>query len=102
MIDHEDSYLEVSGSSGFAYGILKGVRAGLLENSCKEAALRAAEAVCSHIGEDGLVGQVSYGTIVSEDLDYYKKVPLRPTGYGQNLALIMLVELLIWENQGLL
>ena len=51
---------------------------------------------------DGLVGQVSYGTIVADTLEYYKNVPLRPTGYGQNLALMMLVELLVWDAQGLL
>ncbi len=101
LIDHEDAYLEVSGSSGLAYGLLKGVRAGLLSPTCQEAALKAAKAVCSHIGPDGLVGQVSYGTIVADTLDYYKNVPLRPTGYGQNLALIMLVELLVWESQEL-
>ena len=65
-------------------------------------ALRAAQAVRAHIGPDGLVGQVSYGTIVADTLEYYKNVPLRPTGYGQNLALMMLVELLVWDAQGLL
>ena len=102
LVDREDSYLEVSGSSGFAYGLLKGVRAGLLPASCRDAALRAAQAVRAHIGPDGLVGQVSYGTIVADTLEYYKNVPLRPTGYGQNLALMMLVELLVWDAQGLL
>ena len=99
-MDREDSYLEVSGSSGFAYGLLKGVRAGLLPASCRDAALRAAQAVRAHIGPDGLVGQVSYGTIVADTLEYYKNVPLRPTGYGQNLALMMLVELLdVYKRQ---
>ena len=102
LVDREDSYLEVSGSSGFAYGLLKGVREGLLPPACREAALRAAQAVYSHIGPDGLVQQVSYGTIEADTLEYYKNVPLRPTGYGQNLALMLLVELLIWDAQGLL
>jgi len=39
------------------------------------------------------------GVLLLED---YKNVPLRPTGYGQNLALMMLVELLVWDAQGLL
>ena len=38
----------------------------------------------------------------SDTLEYYKNVPLRPTGYGPNLALMMLVELLVWDAQGLL
>ena len=102
LVDQEDSYLEVSGSAGIAYGLLKGVRAGLLSKDCGVTALRAAQAVQSHISPDGMVGQVSYGTIVADTLDYYKHVELRPTGYGQNLTLIMLVELLIWDAQGLL
>lgn len=75
---------------------------GAAAASCRDAALRAAQAVRAHIGPDGLVGQVSYGTIVADTLEYYKNVPLRPTGYGQNLALMMLVELLVWDAQGLL
>ena len=67
-----------------------------------DAALRAALAVRAHNGADGLVGQVSYGSIVADTLVYNKNVPLRPTGYGQNLALMMLVELLVWDAQGLL
>ena len=101
LVDHEDSYLEVSGSAGFAYGLLRGVRVGLLPKECREVALRAA-AVQEHIGVDGLVNQVSYGTIVADNLDYYKHVELRPTGYGQVLTLMMLVELLIWDAQGML
>ena len=102
LVDCEDSYLEVSGSSGFVYGLLKGVRTGLLPMEYKEAALCAAEAVIGHIKPNGLVEQVSYGTIVSDTLEYYKNVPLRPTGYGQNLALMMLVELLEWDMQKIL
>ncbi len=101
LIDHADSYVEVSGSAGFAYGILKGIRMGYLPSEYKQVAKAAVDAICAHINDDGIVGQVSYGTIVADTLDYYKNVSLKPTGYGQNLTLMMLVELLTWEKQGL-
>lgn len=94
LIDRQDSYTEVSGSAGFAYGLLKGTRTGLLPGGCGEAGLRAAQAVRGHIGGDGVVTQVSYGTIVADTLDYYRNVRLLPTGYGQSLTLMMLTELL--------
>ena len=72
------------GPGRFAYGLLKGVRAGLLPASCRDAALRAAQAVRVHIGPDGLVGQVSYGTIVADTLEYYKNVPLRLLLFKKN------------------
>ena len=99
LIDHEDSYLEVSGSSGFTYGILKGIRAGYLTEEYKTYASKAVAGILSHINEEGVVGQVSYGTILADTLDYYKNVSLKSTGYGQNLTLMMLVELLCWEKE---
>lgn len=92
LLDHEDSYLETSGSCGILYGVLKGIRMGLLPESYQEAAYKGLETAVSYIGEDGIVGQVSYGTILADTLDYYKNVSLRPTGYGQNLMLMLLVE----------
>lgn len=92
LVDYEDSYLEVSGSCGILYGILKGVRMGLLPEEYGKAAYKGVRAAVSYIGEDGIVGQVSYGTILADTLDYYKQVALRPTGYGQNLMLMLLVE----------
>lgn len=99
LIDDPDSYLETSGSAGFAYGLLRGVRLGYLDEGMGENALRAARAVIDKIGADGMVQGVSYGTIVSCDLDDYRRVALRPTGYGQNLTLLMLTELMQWNPQ---
>lgn len=99
LLDDPNSYLETSGSAGFAYGLLRGVRLGYLPAEMKENALRAAKAVIAQIDDDGMVQGVSYGTIVSCDLDVYRRVALRPTGYGQNLTLLMLTELMHWEEQ---
>jgi len=99
LLDHPDSYLETSGSAGFAYGMLRGVRLGYLDASFRDAAARAAHAVLRQVGADGAVRGVSYGTIVAEDLAYYKHVELRPAGYGQALALLLLVEMIRWEDR---
>jgi len=98
LADHPDSYLETSGSAGIAYGMLKGVRLGYLDESFREPALRAAREVLAQIDEHGLVQGVSYGTVVSPSIDYYKQVALRPTGYGQNLTLMLLTELRHWPS----
>lgn len=92
LLDDPASYLEVSGSCGFLYGLLKGVRLGLLPREWLPALEKGARAAAAHIGADGIVGQVSYGTCVSDSLDYYRRIPLRPSGYGQNLMLMLLVE----------
>ena len=41
VIDDKDSYVETSASCGFAYGILRGVHAGLLDSKYAEAAMKA-------------------------------------------------------------
>lgn len=92
LLDHKDSYLEVSGSCGILYGLLKGMRLRLLSDTCKEAVYKGVNAAFSYIREDGIVEQVSYGTILADTLDYYKNVSISPTGYGQNLMLMLLVE----------
>jgi len=94
LIDDPASCLETSGTAGFAYGLLRGVRLGYLPAALREPARRAASAVMDRIDDDGTVQGVSYGTIVSCDLEDYRRVPLRPTGYGQALALLMLTELM--------
>ena len=92
LLDHEDSYLETSASAAIAYGLLKGCRLGLL--SCREKALAAAQGVIGQIAPDGLVGGVSYGTPMGNDLDFYRRIPIQPTAYGQGLVFLMLTELM--------
>ena len=99
LVDHPDTYLETSGSAGFAYGMLKSVRLGILDESFRETAVRAARAVVRQVDGRGMVNGVSYGTVVSDDLTYYKRIPIRPTGYGQNLTLMLLTEMLEWERR---
>jgi unsaturated rhamnogalacturonyl hydrolase len=92
LIDDASSYPEVSGSSGFCYGILKGVRLGYLDKKFEPAGLRALGAVLRNVKADGCVDNVSYGTPIGSDFDFYKKIPIRPMPYGQSLAALALAE----------
>ena len=94
VIDDKDSYVETSASCGFAYGILRGVHAGLLDSKYAEAAMKALNPILGYIAEDGVVNQVSYGTPMGrESKDFYKKIPIQPMPYGQALAMLLLIEL---------
>lgn len=93
LIDDEDSYLEASATCGFAYGILKAVKDGLVDRSYLEVARRAAEPIMNCISEEGVVNQVSYGTPMGRTTrDFYKKIELKPMPYGQALAILFLME----------
>lgn len=94
VIDDRDSYVETSASCGFAYGILRGVHAGLLDKRYAEAAIKALDPILGYIADDGVVNQVSYGTPMGrESKDFYKKIPIQPMPYGQALAMLLLIEL---------
>ena len=59
LIDDPHSYLEISATAGFAYGILKAIRIHILDDTYRNMAMRAAEAVMSNIDKDGTVLNVS-------------------------------------------
>lgn len=95
LIDDPTSYVESSATCGFAYGILRGVRMGLLDPSCEELSTRALKPILNYIGDDGVVQQVSYGTPMGrESRDFYKNIELKPMPYGQALAMLFLIECL--------
>lgn len=92
LIDDKASYLEASATAGFAFGILKAVRLGLLNKKFAEAGISAAKAVAACIAEDGSVREVSYGTGMSFSADDYRKIPIVPMAYGNALAILALNE----------
>lgn len=94
VIDDKSSYLEASASAAFGYGILKGVRLGYLDSSFLPMGVKALEGVISRIGEDGIVKDVSYGTPVGNDVQFYKDIPVCPMTYGQALTILLLTEAL--------
>jgi unsaturated rhamnogalacturonyl hydrolase len=93
LLDDPLSYGEASATAGFAYGILRSVRLGYLAKEYKQVGIKAAEAVLRRIDAEGTVLDVSYGTGMGKDLDYYREIPRCPMTYGQALTVLMLTEL---------
>ena len=94
LLTDPSSYVETSATSGFGYGILKGIHDRILPEKYLPIAEAAVRATINNIDDEGVVLQVSGGTpIVS--LDAYKTIPLRPMPYGQSLALLLLGEALL-------
>ncbi|MBE6043440.1 MAG: glycoside hydrolase family 105 protein [Clostridium thermopalmarium] len=94
VLDDPTSYVEVSGSSAIAAGILKGVRSGILDESYRKYALKAIEAILNNVDEDGTVLNVSGGTGIGYNKEHYKNIIVAPMAYGQSLAIIALTEAL--------
>jgi len=92
LLDDPTSYEEISATAGFAYGLLKASRQGLGDARWAAAGWRGVQAVLANIDAAGTVQNVSYGTRMGHDLQFYRDIPLHPTGYGQALAILCLVE----------
>lgn len=93
IIDDDSSYIELSASAAFLYGIMKGVRLGILEKvDYKELIEKAMGSLMDYIEEDGTVQNVSYGTPIGMNSDFYKEIPCCPMTYGQALMILVLQE----------
>ncbi len=92
LLDDPASYEEISATAGFGYGLMKAARLGIGPAECRAAGLRALEAVVANIDDKGVVANVSYGTRMGRDLQFYRDIPIQPTGYGQALAILCLTE----------
>ena len=93
LINDPTSYVESSATCGFGYGILRGVRMGLIPAEYEAAAWKALDPILDYIGQDGVVNQVSYGTPMGrETKDFYKQIEIKPMPYGQALAILFLIE----------
>ncbi|MBD8892069.1 glycoside hydrolase family 88/105 protein [Roseibium litorale] len=99
LLDDPTSYEEISATAGFGYGLLKAARLGIGPKGCRDAGLRAVKAVMDNIDETGTVGNVSYGTRMGGTLQFYKDIPIEPTGYGQALAILCLSEALLHSGE---
>ena len=95
VLDDPTSYRETSCTAGFGYGILKGVRLGLLPEKYREVGLRACQAVLDRTDATGTVTEVSYGTPMGDGPDFYKQIPLCSMAYGQALSVLLLGEALL-------
>lgn len=100
LLDDPTSYVESSATCGIAYGILRGVHAGILSPSFSEFAMKAIKPILQNITDNGEVLQVSYGTPMGrETKEFYKQIPLKPMPYGQATAILFLMEALIELGQ---
>jgi len=98
LLDDPTSYEELSATAGFGYGLMKAARLGIGPAECASAGKRALEAVIANIDEAGVLGKVSYGTRMGHDLQFYRDIPIQPTGYGQALAILCLTEGMIHQR----
>ncbi|QPC88026.1 glycoside hydrolase family 105 protein [Mesorhizobium sp. NBSH29] len=99
LLDDPQSYEEMSATAGFGYGLMKAARLGIGPKQCASAGQRALAAVRANIGSQGFLGNVSYGTRMGHDLQFYRDIPIQPTGYGQALAILCLTEGMIHADQ---
>ncbi|WP_392558832.1 beta-galactosidase BglB [Orbus mooreae] len=94
IIDDKSSYLEASATAGFAYGILKSIRKNYISDEYQEMAEKAVKGVINNIDDKGTLQQVSFGTAMGNDLDFYRNIPLTSMPYGQAMAILCLTEYL--------
>lgn len=94
LINDPTSYLESSAAAGFAYGIMKAVRKRYISAAYEPMAIKAVHAVLNKIAPDGELQEVSFGTALGSDLQYYRDVKLTSMPYGQSLAIVCLTEML--------
>jgi unsaturated rhamnogalacturonyl hydrolase len=94
LINDSSSYLEASGTAGFAYGILKSIHRGYISQEYKEVAFKAIKGVINEIGRDGALQKVSVGTGMGDTLQFYKEIRITAMPYGQSLAVLCLSEFL--------
>ncbi|MCB1332599.1 MAG: glycoside hydrolase family 88 protein [Roseivivax sp.] len=94
LLDDPGSYLEASATAGFAYGLIKGARMRLLGPEYAEPAERAMKGVVQNISADGELLNVSFGTAMGPDLEFYRKIALTSMPFGQAMGMLCLTELL--------
>jgi unsaturated rhamnogalacturonyl hydrolase len=92
LLDDPSSYVEASATAGFAYGILKAVRKGYLDAEYATVAEKAVQAIIASVSDDGELQQVSFGTGMGSDLDFYREIPRTSMPYGQAMAILCLAE----------
>ncbi len=94
LLDDPNSYLEASATAGFAFGMLKAARRHCADPRYIAVAEKAIKGLISRINSEGELTQVSFGTGMGKDLDFYRQIPLTSMPYGQAMAILCLVEYL--------
>ena len=92
LLDDPDSYLEASATAGFGYGLSKAVRKRYIGEEYRDTAERAVKGVVDNISPEGELLNVSFGTAMGDDLDFYRQIKLTSMPYGQAMAMFCLAE----------
>jgi len=117
LLDDPTSYVETSATAGFVGGILMGIRLvcpcgpsdrreahaqGYLDqDKYLQPALNGLKGCIAQVQDSGEVANVSKGTPVSMDKDFYKTIPRVPVPYGQSLLIVALGEWLRLAELGI-
>lgn len=93
IITDKKSYVEISATLGFAYGILKACHMKLISQDYLSIGKAAVIGSLPYI-KNGHVTNVSAGTGMGDNLDFYRRIPLDDMPYGPALAILALNEYL--------
>ena len=94
VLTNPATYEETSGTAAITAGILYGIRTGVLDPCYMETAQKAIGGILANIAEDGTVKNVSSGTPMGMNEDFYQNIKIAPMAYGQSLTIFALVEAL--------
>lgn len=103
VIDDPGSYIEISASAGFLYGVMQGVRSGILPGKEYSGLIETSlSSILGYISEDGTVRNVSYGTPIGMDAEFYRTIPCCPMTYGQAMMILLMQEAMqpYWHKEG--
>ena len=92
VLNRTDVYPETSATAAITYGILKGIRLGILDDKKHPVAEKSVKALLTQIDENGTVLNVSAGTTVGMSEEDYLKIPIQERIYGQSMMLLALAE----------
>lgn len=98
VLDNPQTYLETSVTAGIAYGVLKGIRTGLVDEKYGKMAARALTALINQIDREGNVTGGSSGTPIKADALEYNNIPQAITPFTQGLALMALSEKMLSDG----
>jgi unsaturated rhamnogalacturonyl hydrolase len=68
------------------------VRKGYLDAKYAPVAEKAVQGIVANVSADGELQQVSFGTGMGSDLDFYREIPRTSMPYGQAMAILCLAE----------
>ncbi|MBP1964252.1 glycoside hydrolase family 88/105 protein [Paenibacillus aceris] len=92
VMNSENTYLETSVTAGIAYGVLKGVRLGIVDPNYLIMGENALSALLHKVDEEGNVTGGSSGTPVKANEEAYNQIPYEITPFTQGLALLAMSE----------